>query len=479
MGTPNPQQRHAAELLRDFINKHFGFGTGNNRIKWTAAAFAERAGLSQSRLSDWRRLKGGLPQSSSLQALEWAFFPDRNQRVNDPAFLEWQRVRRAVETHGSPQEPDPDAPTVSLRDAWELITRPIMRNTISIVRSAPNEPGAGVLRREQISTRLLNQSFILPQPSSFHQAFREDAYLHERYDLHPAGDLAGDTDLKAFYDAVPILGFREIVNYHSEAHARFVLEQLRQRPAYPPYNKQKVGLYGYQQAQRAGRNEGVYLDLDFYRTDYHTHRVMKRVLHDLRQTQPALFEDQSDLYDAKPWLRYFTTSFGINVLATTTETHGKIFYMVRTSSRQGNANQQGLWHITANEGVSIEDAIEGYIDIQSVVARALSEEMGHIYDPVADQTLYLEFAIDQRNFEPFISCVAHLACDRDEFYRRKQHLARDDRREFRETRDFPFTEQDIIKLLIDEPDGTAGFTSYCLNILDSVLVRGLAPGLKA
>jgi hypothetical protein len=474
MGIPTPQLQHAAELLRDFLNKHLSRGTGNDGEARTASAFAQKAGLSASRVSDWRRLKGGLPQLSSLQTLEWAFFPDRDQRANDPAFLEWQRVRRAIETHGSPRDSEPDQRNLSLRDAWALLTRPIIRNTIPIVRSAPNEPGAGVLRSAQITARVLDTGFVLPLPDSFHAALRDDQHLRERYDVHPPTDLSGDTSLAEFYDAVPVEGLRAIVAYHGEAYARFVLEQLRRRAAYPPYNKQKAGLHGYQQAQRSGRDEGVYLDLDFYRTDYHTHRVMKRVLHDIRLSHPALFADDTDLYDARPWLRYFTTSFGVNVLATTQEAEGKHFYMARLSNRQGNANQQGLWHVSANEGISMEDVSEGHIDIGIVVARALSEELGHAYDPAVDETLYLEFAIDQRNLEPFISCVAHLATDRDRFYRQKQHLARDDRREFHEVRDFPFAERDIIRVVLDNPDGTAGFTSYCLNILDSVLVRGMA-----
>ena len=474
MGPPSVDSLHAAELLRDFLNRHLARGTGNGGAARTAAAFALTSGISASRISEWRKLKGGLPQLGSLQALEWAFFPDLDLRSNDPAFTEWQRVRRAIERKGEPSDPEPDTRSLSLRDAWAIITRPIMRNTIPVVRSAPGEPGAGVLRGDQISARVLDAAFILPMWEEFRQALADDGFLRERYDTHSAVDLSGDADCKEFYDSVPVSGFQSIVAYHSEAHARFVLEELRRRPAYPPYNKRKVGLHGYQQSQRSGRGEGVYLDLDFYRTDYHTHRVMKRVLHDLRGTHPALFDDRADLYEARPWLRYFTTSFGINVLATTQEPQEKRFYMARLSHRQGNANQQGLWHVSANEGVSLEDAEDGRVDVSGVVARALLEELGHEYDAASDRTLYLEFAIDQRNLEPFISCVAHLGTDRDSFYRQKQHLARDDRREFHEVQDFTFSEQAIIKLVLDHPDGAAGFTSYCLNILDSVLVRGMA-----
>ena len=474
MTRPNAHDQHAAELLRDFLNKHLPRGTGNGGEARSARIFAEDAGVSASRVSEWKKLKGGLPQLGSLENLERAFFPPGDARGNNPAFFEWQRVRRAIETHGSPREPEPDQPSLSLREAWAHLTRPIVRNTIPIVRSAPNEPGAGALRRDQISARVMDLSFVLPQPESFHRALHDDAYLRERYDVHPPVDLSGDQTLAGFYEAVPIVGFRDIVAYHAEAHARFVLEQLRRRPAYPPYNKPKVGLHGYQQVQRSGRDEGVYLDLDFYQTDYHTDRVMKRVLQDTRLSHPDLFTDDTDLYGARPWLRYFTTSFGINVLATTQEAHEKRFYMVRLSHRQGNSNQQDLWHISANEGVTVEDSQDGQIDVGNVVARALTEELGHVYDPAADETLYLEFAIDQRNLEPFISCVAHLGIDGDNFYRQKQHLARDDRREFYEMRDFAFTERDIIRLVLDHPEGVAGFTSYCLNILDSILVRKIA-----
>jgi hypothetical protein len=469
----------AALMLRDFLNRHLprGLGNGgggNNRTSWTAAAFATKAGISASRISEWRNLKGGLPQLSSLQALEWAFFPDIDARSKEPAFIEWQQVRRAIERQGEPAQAAPDQPTLSLREAWALLTRPIVRNTIPIVRSAPNEPGAGQLREEQISAWLLDRRFILPMPESFLAALREDPFLADRYDVHPAVDLDGQADIAALCDTVPVPGFRAIVAYHAEAYGQFVLSQLRQRQAYPPYNKPKVGLHGYQQSQRSGRSEGVYLDLDFYQTDYHTHRVMRRVLHDLRVNHPALFTEQGDLYEGRPWLRYFTTSFGINILATTDEAQGRRCYMVQLSHRQGNPNQQGLWHVSANEGVTVDDAEDRRILLSRVVARALMEELGHAYDPSRDETRYLEFAFDLRNLEPFISCVTHLGTDRDSFYRQKQRLARDDRREFAQVRDIAFTEQEIIRMVLDHPDGAAGFTSYCLNILDSVLVRGMA-----
>lgn len=467
----------ASEMLSNFLTKHFGLGTGNDERPQTASAFAIKSGLSASRISEWRNRKGGLPSLGSLETIERCFFPGQATRDNDPAYLEWQEVRRAISRHHLPSEPNPDEKRFSLRQAWDFLTRSVSQRVTPLARSGPGTIGAGVLHRQQIDARLTQLRFILPMPEWFVHATQQDDFLRARYDLHGPVDFSGSAELSHFYDSVPMAGFRDMVAHHSNAHAQFILDTLRERPTYPPYNKKKVGLCGYQQSQRSGGDEGIYLDLRFYETDYHTHRVMRRVFHDIASSNPQLFRGDTDLYGAIPYLAYFTTSFGVNVLVTTQEERGKRFYMSRLSSSQGNINQQNRWHVTVNEGVNLDDFRDSAMDIGAVVDRALMEEIGAVIDEVRGETIYLQFGIEQRNFEPFISCIVHLSSDREALYRCKQHMARDDRREFREVRDFPFSEQGIIQLLLDDPAGVEGFTSYCLNILDSVLVRGLAPRL--
>lgn len=464
----------AIRLFVAFLEHHLSAGTGNSGKQWKASAFAERAGVSASRVSEWRRGKSGLP-TASLGLIEQAFFPDRqSRRPTNPAYLEWQRVRDTVRHRGV--SADTEAARHSQRDTWDIVMRSLIGRTFSIVRSGASERAADHLRAECIDARLRERCFILPAPAWFYAAIAADDQWCERYDIHPPTDLTGDADCRDFLTAVPVPGFPEIVAYHADAYAREVLATLHRCPAYPPYNKKKLGLMGYRQPQHTNRDEGVYLDLDFYTTDYFTHRVMRRVLHDLRDNHPALFREEADPYGALPYLRYFTTSFGINILVTTNDAQGRRFYMTRLSNTQGNANQQNRWHISANEGLNLEDVQNGRIAIGDTVARALSEELGIRAGETCLETHYLEFAIDQRNLEPFISCVTHVDIDRHALYRQKELFARDDRREFAEMQDFPFKETAIIRLLLDHPAGVEGFTSYALHILDSVLARGMVAG---
>lgn len=464
----------AMRLFSRFLEHHLSQGTGNNGVVWKAALFAEIAGVSASRVSEWRKGKSGLP-SASLGLIEHAFFPEaKARRPTNPAYLEWQRVREAVRHRGLTDNPDEGMQRHSQRDTWNIIMRSLIGRTFSIVRSGPSERAVDHLRAESIDARLRERSFILPVPEWFCAAIAADEQWRERYDLHAPTDLVGDAACSEFFAAVPVSGFAEIVAYHSDAYARDVLAALHRGSAYPPYNKKKLGLMGYRQPQHADKDEGVYLDLDFYVTDYFTHRVMRRVLHDLRSNHPALFREEADPYGAMPYLRYFTTSFGINALVTTNDPQGRRFYMTRLSKRQGNANQQDRWHISANEGLNLDDVQNGRVGIDNAVARALSEELGIRTGPPPHETHYLEFAFDQRNMEPFLSCVTHLEIERHALYRDKELFARDDRREFADVKDFPFTEQAIIDLLLNHPAGVEGFTSYALHILDSVLARGMA-----
>lgn len=232
MGDRQPSETKAAHLLAAFLNKHLPRGTGNNNVAQTAAAFAAKSGLTASRISNYRKRIGGLPQLGSLDTLENTFFPDRGTRANDPAFREWQEIRHAILGEGLPAEPGPDEKSLSLREAWELATRPINRNTLSIVRSAPRSDGAGALHGDQISGRLTEASFILPTPSWFIDELDADPFLRDRYDVHPPIDLSGASDLAHFYDTVPVRNLRSIVAYHTDAYAHFVVEALRRRAAY-------------------------------------------------------------------------------------------------------------------------------------------------------------------------------------------------------------------------------------------------------
>lgn len=476
-----------AEALRQFssfLEYHLAAGTGNGGDPWVAADFAQRANVSASRVSEWRKGKSGLP-TSSLGLIEHAFFPDlKSRKATNPAYLDWQRVRDAIRRRGMPER-DEDAKRHSQRETWDIVMRSLIGRTYSIVRSGPSEREADHLRAGAIDARLLERSFILPAPDWFCETILADEQWRDRYDLHPPIDISGDPDCGEFFAAVPVPGFDEIVTHHADASARDVLAALHRAPAYPPYNKKKLGLLGYRQPQHANRDEGVYLDLDFYVTDYFTHRVMRRVLHELRDTHPALFREDADLYGAMPYLRYFTTSFGINILVTTNDADGRRFYMTRLSDRQGNANQQGRWHISANEGLNLEDVTKDRVSMDAAVARALAEELGVRSEPAPGKrrpkpldTHYLEFAIDQRNLEPFLSCVTHLDVSRVTLYHEKQLFARDDRREFAEMQDFPFTQSAIIDMVLNHPAGVEGFTSYALHILDSVLARGMTGGIQ-
>lgn len=461
----------AAILLSEFFDKHLQRGTGNAGNTMKAAEFAEKSGLLPSTISELRNRKR-LPKRHTLDTVENTFFPDKGRRANDPAYLEWQEVRAAIENERKPNVYDPDEKRFSLRQAWDLMTRPITSRVTPIVRFTNTQVDAA---RDQITARLTGNIFILPMPDWFIAELEADAYLRDRYDIHAYQDLTGNAALEDLFKSMPIAEFPELLAYHSSAYAHLVLETLKGSGSYLPYNKKKIGLCGYRQVQRSGRQEGVFLDLDLYETDYFTHRVMRRVFLDLRLSRPTLFSETPAPYEVMPYLRYFTTSFGMNIVATTRHSQGRRFYMTRLSARQGNANQHGLWHVSANEGVSFDDVIDGAVIMGSVVERALKEELGVCYHEPTDETLWFEFAIDQRNLEPYISCLVHLATDRDAFYRSKMHLARDDRREFQDIRDFPFSEQAIIQMLVEEPNGVDGFTSYSLNILDNILLRGLAP----
>ena len=466
----------AGRRFAEFLQTHMLRGTGHiDGVAWTPGTFSAETGISESRISNYRR-HGAIPSPVSLMRIERAFFRNGGASAANPAFVQWQEIKAAFGASSEAAAFDPDRARFSSWDAWNMLLRPIRRNVVSIIRDGSTDPAQATLTRSQIRLRLTDRAFIIPVPPRMVRELRAYEADYQTYDIHRGMDLAGSLSLEHFFRAMPIAGLKDIVSRHAHAYAAEVVRLMAARTAYPPYNKPKLGLYGYQQPQRAGMPERAHANLWFYRTDYFTHRVMRRVLHEVRPRYPHLFAtDALWLDEPRGHLPYALTSFGLNLAVTAAGTAGRRLYMTRISSRQGNENQRNRMHIAANEGLNIDDVSDGEIDIDAFAMRALAEELGIIRRSDIATIDYIEFGLELRNFEPFISGIVHLTMTDEAFRRMKAMAARDDRRETTEFMDVPFTQQGIFDLLFQNPRGIDDFSSYSLHILDSLLVRNLVP----
>ncbi|HAE46552.1 MAG: hypothetical protein CMO30_20955 [Tistrella sp.] len=450
-------------------------GAGRGR-RWSGRELAAALDVSEGSLSAYRRGKAPIPQDR-LRALKALFFRTEQDRN---AFAAEYRVFQLALGEISARN-DILLPVYSALDVWKLMLRPLEANVERLVVEPGDVDGRPYLTEEHLSSAPVTREFFLPVPEWFAEwASRPEADGLPRYEINTPVDLAGDPALGDFIARCGVPDVMTIIRNEGDAYARSVRAAYENRfETHPPYNKRKIGLQSWRQPVPRLADERAHLSIGGFVTDYFTHRVMRRVMATARARHPRAFAltDGSAAMAAGLDLAYYTTSIGINVVVITTRGERRL-HMVRTSARHGNANQRGRLHITANEGLNDQDldSITRQIDFSGFLKRALTEELGvRPSDPAAAamQVSFLEFSIEMTNFEPFISCVVELPLTAAGLREALRSHARDGRREIAELVDIPATASAVIGLLVDHPEGTGGFTSFSLNILDLVIEKGL------
>ena len=460
----------AKAALLNCIDKHLLLGTGNPaRQRWQSGGFGKASTLGN--LFSSIRSGSKMATAGHLDKIERAFFPTQAARASaNEHYWEWSQVRAAYLGIKRAVEPI-ESPTLSRLDVWNILLKPIRANATSIIHEGGGHGVVPWFSAADISFSVLPKRFILPVPQWF--ADWASGPGSGEYETRAPVDLSGAADLSDFYSTTPVPNLPAIVAKHAEAYAKEVYVQYEAAGTFPPYNKEKLGLYSYRQPLLANRPERAYMNFRVYTTDYFTHRVMRRILRELQASHPNWFTATDDFYAEHPFLRYFTTSFGLNLVVTTTNGSARNYHLVRVSSRLGNENQRSTLHITANEGLNTDDIIESKVDVVKYSERALAEELGVISTDAIESTVYIEFAMEMRNFEPYISGITHLRMTEADLNLARARYARDDRRETttRSLITFPFTAAGLVQPLLENDRGLADFSSYSLLILDSIIAR--------
>lgn len=460
-------RRPFAQFLNELMAAGIGLAKGT---PWKASALSRDSGLKEAMISLYRNAKS-TPSSNAIAGLERAFFPPGG---GTPSHLlaRWNELKAALGTTGNTNEFQFAKKTYSSSEVWDMLLRPLRQNVTPLVRDGGLLPIQAMLAVEHIKMSVVTSQFYISPPADLLQEFSHLAHNGQSYDVHGQIDFENSSDLSHISSLFPQHRIIELIQLHARSYAVQVLEALAKRPTFPPYNKKKLGLFKFQQPQHALQPERNYLHLWFYMTDYFTHRVMRSVMRDLHRMNSSLFsEDKLFSDDSFEYLRYFLTSFGLNLVVTAPLSGGWRFYMTRLSSHQGNINQHHSLHVSANEGLNENDVVDSKIMLEQYALRTLSEELGvNSLDDISHSG-YLELALDRTNFEPFLSGIVHLKLGHSEFLAKKRALARDDHRETTGIFDYEYSNEGIQNMLLDNPKGTGDFSSFSLHIMDSILKR--------
>ncbi len=281
--------------------------------------------------------------------------------------------------------------------------RPISCGEIGMKQIATGDPWFEEGRT--LHTRLTDLEFYLAPP--------RDGLDGEQLEFLDAHNFAGedrilDTTLEYFAENS---GIPDLLSRIDESK-KLVLNDFLQTTNGCYFNNKK---YGINQIRPYGRTEDraeqAELSVEFFTTDYYTHRVMKDVCKKYYVENPEFFRRDIDFAHIAPW-RILFTSLGINLLLFDTE--GGVAKDVLLTCRSTNsAETYGKinYSMSVIEGVSLSDYDEytRSVKLRLAVERGLWEEQGVPAEYLRRDSLkFYDLFVNLANLEIGISCSVEL-----------------------------------------------------------------------
>lgn len=272
------------------------------------------------------------------------------------------------------------------------------------------------------------------------------------------------TGLEDLDEITGIGGLAELIVKHKEITGQWFLNELDK--AYPIFNGKKFGIYSIR-SHRLRETEDAGLSIEFYETDYFTHKVMRSVYQELKSLNHPICNMKTYPVEGIDHLRPFMTSFGVNTfLIVYSEKGDKSIVFAKRSKRTANT-RESIWHVTMNEGLSFTD-IEGKdISLVKCLHRGLNEELGikeHYYKDI-EKEKFMDLFLVMDNFEVGISSVVVMDASEDKI-KDLHSIAKDSVLETEEICAVDFNSRDINRFISENK-----CTSACLYTLSMVMLR--------
>lgn len=173
-----------------------------------------------------------------------------------------------------------------------------------------------------------------------------------------------------FEDIALLTGIKNLPDLINE-HRALIGEKFLNSEDGLIFNGEKYGVFNLR-FTRFGDKESPGVEIDFFKTDYFTHRVFRSIYHLLKSQNHKIAKvGVSNFLQYKP----FFTSFGINTLLICEGDDGKEIILSKRSARVHGGEPK--YHITMNEGLSQTDKTPfGEVDLELCFKRGLLEELG-------------------------------------------------------------------------------------------------------
>ena len=334
-------------------------------------------------------------------------------------------------------------------------------NVVDLANGDPEFEKKHILARE-VSIFGKHRSLYFDMPDDLKEKIisreREAGYVDSQLTrFHPDTSFDDGSDFKDIADITGIQALPDLIAKHKVIVGRKFLDSGDGLI----FNGDKYGVFNLR-FTRFGEDENPGVEIDFFRTDYFTHRIFRSIYHELKDAgHPIAAAGMADFLQYRPFL----TSFGINTVLICKGERGREIVLSKRSGRvHGDVPK---YHITMNEGLSQTDRDPfGKVDLELCFKRGLLEEIGvheKLYQ-LAVKGAFYDFFLEKKNFEIGLSSVFELelnfAKDIEPLIARDKHL------EIDSFLTMPLNAK-AIKQFVHEND----FVPHGLYVLERVLLR--------
>jgi len=258
---------------------------------------------------------------------------------------------------------------------------------------------------ETLKTKLTKHRFFLAPPDDLEIDEEQKQWIKEHMPNKP--EVFGMT-WDEIFSHIPIPDLRERIH---NSRRKVILQFLHhENGCY--FNNLKFGINRINPFERTeDLSERPMLSLEFFTTDYYTHRVMKDVCKQLIAEGNEYLTKELQYTDLT-YSRIFFTSLGINLLLL--EDEQKESRRILLTSRSANAAETYSKHqysVSVIEGVSYSDydSFTENVNLTAAAYRGLLEELGvEEHKLQTDKLRFYDFFVNKTNLEMGISCSVEL-----------------------------------------------------------------------
>jgi hypothetical protein len=252
--------------------------------------------------------------------------------------------------------------------------------------------------KENIHLRDSGKSLFIEIPSTYREELKRNGFESRGNTM-----FSGSSDLSELLGNLMLENSREVIELAASETAQDFLKDLNQ--GHTRFNNPMFGVYKIR-SERISQDENSGFSIDFYQTDYFTHRTFVNIYNKYKDV-PGKFEIKSlqDLNLYSPFL----ASFGLGNFLIINQGNGDEVIIGKRS--MGVVVDKGKLHFSMNEAFSMNDVDEyGNPSFSACLFRGLEEELGisPIFKKYVTSHEFLDLVLGIDRLEMGITSIARI-----------------------------------------------------------------------